>query len=373
MKVLFAINKLGIGGAETVTIHQANLIDKNKFEVYFGIMYATNQKNTLYHKLYIPENNIIHFNFSHLFDLKAFVRTYHFLKDKKIDIVSTGLFEANTAVRFAALFAGVPVIVATEHSRYHNKNLWQKIIDWFLSIFTDRIFAVSSEIALYTSKQEHIPSEKFTVLNQITDLSTQGLLTSEKIRSELVIPNNAFVAMTVGRFSPEKAQYRIIDIAESIVVGQNITDVYFLIVGYGPLEDELRKIVSDKKLEKYVKVVADPKQAKEYLIAGDIFLLTSDREGMPVAMLEAMYNGLPCIATRVGGVKDVLKDGEGGFIVEPLQISEMSKKVLWLKSHEKEREKMKMIAKQIAIKNNGDIRELENILEGLYVNKYSNK
>lgn len=371
-KILFGINKLGIGGAENVTIHQVNLIDKEKFDVYLGILYKTSQVNTLYDKIKIHPDKIVHFNFSNLFDLKASWRVYKFLKKNNIDIVSSGLFEANTVFRVAAFFAGTRVVLSTEHSSYYNKKFWQKKVDWFLSFLTDRIIAVSPQVAVFTSEQEGIAPSKFTVLNQISNFVLDGIYTRPEVFKRLQLPDDAFVAMTVGRLSPEKAQYRIIEIANKIVADFGRTNIHFVIVGFGPLEKSLREIIKEKKLEKYVKLAIDPKQAKEYLVAGDVFLLPSDREGMPVAMLEAMYNGLPSIASDVGGVSDVLNDG-GGFLIEKANTDEMAAKVLWLSDHREEYLKMKEEAKKAALKNVGNIKDLEDIIDSLYMSKKNSK
>ena len=84
-KILFTINKLGIGGAETVVVNQVNALSKSPdYDVYLGILYSTTQSNTLYHRLTLSENKIIHFKFSKLWDVQAFWRVYTFLKKEKI-------------------------------------------------------------------------------------------------------------------------------------------------------------------------------------------------------------------------------------------------------------------------------------------------
>ncbi len=361
-KILFAINKLGIGGAESVIVNQVNLIDKEKYDVFLGILYSTQKTTTFYHKLKLDDGKIKHFNFNKFFDLRAFLRVYKYLKDNKINVIVSSLFEANTIFRFAGLLAGVSVMISSEQSCYYNKSWWQKKVDWFLSFFTDCIIGVSQEVVNFTSEQENISIKKFKVLNQISDFSLKGIFDQDMLRKKFRIPSEAFVAITVGRLSPEKAQYRIIECADYIVNKKHIKDIYFLIVGYGVLKDDLIRKIKNKNLDKYVKVIVDPTRAKEYLVAGDIFLLTSDREGMPVAMLEAMHAGLPSIAFNVGGVGDVLSD-KSGFLIEQGDTKNMIEKIIWTKNNPKELSKMSSVARAAAIKNSGDIKELENIID----------
>ncbi|MFH1255407.1 MAG: glycosyltransferase [bacterium] len=373
IKILFAINKLGIGGAETVVVRQINNIDKTKFDVYLGLLYATDKKITLYDQLEIGREKIVHFGYASLFDFKAFRRTARFLKDNKIDAVIANLFEANTALRLAAILSRVKIIIITEHSCYFNKSLWQKIIDHILAYFTDIIFAVSAGVAEFTSKQEKINLKKIKILKQISDLKIKGIFKRDDLRKRLDIPRDASVAATIGRFSPEKAQYRIIDLADLIVNKRKNNKIYFAIVGYGALENELRENIKNKNLEKFVKIIVDPKNAKEYLAAADIFILTSDREGLPIAMLEAMAAGLPCAAFDVGGVKDILRDGENGRLVKLGDTDLMAGKIISLLEDSDELRRMGESAIKTAEENSGDIKELENLLGHLILVKAGKK
>lgn len=369
IKILFAINKLCIGGAENVVVSQVNTLNKNKFDVFLGLLYSTTRKTTLYDKLQIPNDRIIHFNFSDLFDIRAFWRVYKFLKREKIDIVIAHLFEANMTMRLAAILARVKIKLIVEHSCYFNKSLWQKIVDNFLAYFTDIVFGVSNEVVAFTSKQEKINLKKFKVLNQISNLSTQGLFSRDDLRKQLNIPQDALVAITLGRFSPEKAQYRIIDLADLIINKKENRKIYFVIIGYGPLENKLRGQIKEKKLEKFVKMVVDPQNAKEYLVIGDIFLLTSEREGLPVAMLEAMSSGLACLAFDVGGIKDILKNNKNGWLIDKSDIQAMAEKIFLLFQDLDKLNKMKQFSIQLAKEYSGSITELENLLEKLYQSK----
>ncbi len=104
-------------------------------------------------------------------------------------------------------------------------------------------------------------------------------------------------------------------------------------------------------------------------MVGDIFILTSDREGMPVAMLEAMNAGLACLAPDVGGIKDVLRHEENGWLIKPGDINSMVEKILLLSGDADRLNKMKQLSVKLAKESSGSITELENLLEKLYRNK----
>ena len=93
------------------------------------------------------------------------------------------------------------------------------------------------------------------------------------------------------------------------------TEVEFVLVGYGPLQDKI--LTLNKKLNYPVKIILDPLKAQEYLIMGDVFVLTSNREGLPMTMLEALYAGLIPLVPRVGGIPEIITDRVNGFLFDP--------------------------------------------------------
>jgi glycosyltransferase involved in cell wall biosynthesis len=366
--ILFLTNKLLIGGAEMVMLSQANSLDAEKYKVFFGLLYNTNQENTLYHKL--KTKRIFHFGFSRLFDIKGFFKFYRFLKKNKIEIIVSALFEANLVARILGRLVGVKIIISSEQSCYYNKSWWQKKVDLLLSYVTDVIIGVSEEVVKFTSQQENIPFKKFRVLDQISDLDINNLFSKEYLLKKFNLKESCFVCMNIGRFSPEKDQNRIIEIANEIVNKKNIKDMYFFIVGYGDLEKNLIDSIKKYKLEKNVKIVVDPKNAKEYLVLADLFLLTSDREGMPIVILEAMNSNLPCISSNVGGVKDIVKDGVNGYLVDNREVEDFVDRIIYLFNNKKIVSKMKLEAKKIVDNKKGRIDQLELIIDEQINKKY---
>ncbi len=359
-KILIIINKLTIGGAENVAITQANKLKERGYEIYFGLLYSTIKKENFYDLLNITDKNIIHFSFKRLFDLNAFIRVYRFLKSNKIDIVMGHLFEANTIIRIAAIFARTKKIFITEHSCYDIKSKWQILVDRILSVKTNKIFAVSNEVKDFTMKQEGISKNKIVVLNQISDLKLKNKFKRKELRKKYGISEDKLIVMTVGRMSPEKNQKDIIDIA--MQVNNKNKDIYFFIVGYGKEESKLRREIIKRKLEKNIKLIIDPKNAKEYLIMGDIFILTSNREGLPVALLEGMYNGLIGLSYDIGGISDIIINNKNGYLFNFGDIKKISDRIIFLNKNRIKIERMKKEAIKMAKDKNGKIDDLINII-----------
>jgi glycosyltransferase involved in cell wall biosynthesis len=90
-----------------------------------------------------------------------------------------------------------------------------------------------------------------------------------------------------------------------------------VLVGQGPLEEAIRSLVSDLGVEKSVLFAGAAGDVRPYLAAADLFVLSSDREGLPLVLLEAMSFGLPCVVSDVGGAREAVRNGVNGFVVPP--------------------------------------------------------
>lgn len=146
-------------------------------------------------------------------------------------------------------------------------------------------------------------------------------------RRRLDLRDDAVLVLGVGRLAPQKRFDRFIDTIAR--VGQHCT-VQAAIAGpeLGCL-DELRSQVARLGLDDRVRFLGSVPDARELMCASDIFLLSSDYEGMSNVVLEAMAAGVPCVTTRVNGVADLIQNGVTGIIAEP-EPDELSRHVLRL-------------------------------------------
>lgn len=119
-----------------------------------------------------------------------------------------------------------------------------------------------------------------------------------------------------------------------------------LIIGDGPLETELRATSEALGIAASVTFLGRAEDVRPYLELGDIFVLPSTWEGLPLVLLEAMAYGLPCVATDVGGNREVVVHGETGLIVKSGSPEELAEAALYLTEHKTERERMGLKARQ---------------------------
>jgi glycosyltransferase involved in cell wall biosynthesis len=130
------------------------------------------------------------------------------------------------------------------------------------------------------------------------------------------------VVGTVGNFTAKKDHRTLLTAIASLVTRR--PDVRLVLVGIGPLESELRAQVRDAGLEGMVLFTGLRDDVYALLPGFDVFALSSRHEGLPIALLEAMATGVPCVATSVGGIPEVVTDGIEGVLVEPGHAGELA-------------------------------------------------
>jgi len=133
---------------------------------------------------------------------------------------------------------------------------------------------------------------------------------SEK-RKELELSVDTAVIITVGELNANKNHIQVLEALSKL----NKTNFHYLIVGNGEDEQKLQKAVNELLLRDKVSFLGFRRDVPELLTASDVFILTSRREGLPKAVMEAMAVGLPIIATDVRGNRDLVKSGENGYLV----------------------------------------------------------
>jgi len=145
---------------------------------------------------------------------------------------------------------------------------------------------------------------------------------SEK-RKELGLSADTAVIITVGELNANKNHIQVLEALSKL----NKTNFHYLIVGNGKDEQKLQKAVNELMLRDKVSFLGFRRDVPELLTASDVFILTSRREGLPKAVMEAMAVGLPIIATDVRGNRDLVKSGENGYLV-PLNDVETTSQVI---------------------------------------------
>ena len=346
IKILFAIGRLSVGGAEKLLVKQLPVIDSRKFDPYLLTLFSE-QKDSFSSEIILEEKHWKKLNFLSLFDIFSWWELWGYLRREKFDAVVTSLFSANLIVRILAILSRVPVIVSYEHNLYPNKHRWQILVDWFLAKWTDKIIVDSEAVRKFTAGQENIPIENFLLMYIPPLLDLKIRKDPALVRQELGIPRDVPVILTVSRLVEEKGHRYLVEAAKN-VLGE-FPNVYFVIVGWGPLEESLKSQVSSLGLGDRV-FLPGRMDIQEVLPVADIYAEPAVMTDLPIAIMEAMRRGKPIVASFIGEIPVFVQDGKTGFLVKPENSIMLAKKIIQLLENRELGKKFGSAAEQVVRK-----------------------
>lgn len=330
IKILHIIKSLGRGGAEILLPESLHLHDKSRYD--FHYIYFLPWKDQMVRPIRDAGGKVTCFkaknNLQILFKYKKIIS---YCRKHQIDLIHCHLPWSGFLGRivFSRTKTAIPVIY-TEHNiqeRYHPATKWLNKVS-----FNAQSLALAVSEDVNRSIQEKIGpriSVK-TVLNGVnTDHFKRDENKRNEVRSRYGIPKDALVVGNVAVFRKQKnlkvwlqAFKRVSDV---------YPDVYGLLVGAGPEEDEIKVKIKELDLEEKVLLTGLQVETTTFFSAMDIFMMSSNFEGLPIALLEAMSMKCAVVSTKAGGVVEVVKNGRDGLLGETedfLMLSENCKKLI---------------------------------------------
>jgi len=245
-------------------------------------------------------------------DPSAFWRLKKHLSATAPDLVQTWLFAANCYGRAAAWAAGVPVIVGGERCVDPWKQSHELFLDRVLARKSARIVVNSSGVSDFY-RRKGIPAEKFVVIPNGVELASAPSRTRADVLAELQLPPHARLLGAVGRLWRQKRMDDLIWATDLLKVIRD--DVHLLIIGDGPLRDQLEWFRRQVEIEDKVHFLGHRADIPDLLPHFDVCLLSSEYEGLPNVLMEAMAAGVPVVGSDIAGTRDLVINGETGYLV----------------------------------------------------------
>lgn len=316
--------------------HEIDVITSDSFSKLKNNAFILNNKISVY-DVDIPRK------FSPWGLFKAYSTMYELFKGLKPDVIHTHSPFASLIARRAASGAKVPNIINTSHGFYFTDNM-----NWFKKHFfqwleksvarkhTDYLFTVNSEDMDYALKHNFIDKDRIINLQSIgvdTKIKFNPLRIHEEIkkhlRDELNIAENDKVFTFTGRIVEEKG---IIDLLQAFaMINKKYANSKLLLIGETPgrdkdeaFEEKIQTLIRTNKLENVCLRLGFRADIPELLSITDVFVLPSNKEGMPISSLEALSMGIPVVGTNIRGLREEVIEGKTGYLVPLQKIRELS-------------------------------------------------
>jgi len=358
IKVLHVITLSELGGAQKVVYHIVAGLPAEQFEVTVACAPGGELVNWLIdlpqsiHVVEIPE---LKRDISPLNDLKALWKLYSLMKKEDFHIVHCHSSKAGILGRLAAWLAGVPKIYFTVHgwgiNEYQSRPV-RFFYEWaerLAGAVSTKVVCVSeSDLAKGRSLRLAADGKFCVIYNGLPEAQKrEGIL-----RGELDIKEEDIIIGTVARLAPQKAPLFLLELAAQMITrpdrGPGEGQLYFVIIGDGPLRSECEEFINAKGLNGRVFLLGAREEAAELVRDFDVFVLFSRWEGLPLTIIEAMQAGCPVVANAVGGVGELVVHQKTGCLINELDLKAAEKALRDLISSRDKRLSMGELGRQRA-------------------------
>lgn len=363
VRILYVIGQLGVGGAERQLIYLASNLDKNRYEVLVCCFSAQTELLPLLEKagiqtVILPQ--VMRPDMTRPFKLYQLVRSFN------PDLIHSYLFVANTWSRIIGALVNIPVVLSERNSE-PKKALYMRMIDRSLSRLGTCLIANSHAGARRVIQNNEFPSKKVFVVNNGVVLQNLQLLSEEEqcsLISKLGLAENNRLIGVIARLAVQKNHKLLFDAYK--LLREQHTDLSLLCIGDGPLRGELQAYAKTLGIDNGVIFTGNRDDIPEILSVLDVLVLSSNWEGLPNVILEAMAARCPVVATNVGGVSEVITNGVTGWLTKPGDKYQLAEKIHFVLTHPEEVDRVKehafeFVAKNFSVRNM--VSETEKIYE----------
>jgi len=349
-RVIHIITRLDKGGSAETTLHIVSSLNMEKYDVFLahGLSRESNmsimEKEVVESDLLLAEAKGVRVfalpslvrRLSFKNDLLAFINIYRLIKRIRPHIVHTHTSKAGLLGRLASFLARVPIIIHTPHGHvfhsYYGPVMTKVFVfaEKILSFITDKITALTNR-----ERDEHLEEgiasiEKYVVIHSgvMLDRLMNMNIDAGAVRGEFGIAQDSNVIGVVGRLVPIKGHKYLVSAAKRII--KEFRNTVFVFVGDGYLSSRLERQAESVGVRKNIIFTGWRKDAVEILDLFDILVLPSLNEGMGKVLVEGMALGKPIIASNVGGIIDLVRNGENGILVPPGDSDALGEAILQL-------------------------------------------
>jgi glycosyltransferase involved in cell wall biosynthesis len=351
------------GGAEEVVANIARRLDRDLFRPIVGCLWWG---GTYADELVEEGFDVFILGQKDVGPLRAHRKLTDLFRRERVVICHTHMFMSNAWGRVAALRARVPVVVATEHLVREFINPGKHLVpDLLLSWATDRIVTVSERVRQsYLSGSGISPKKLVTIYNGIDIDRFTEAEPDAALRPELGLDGAGPVVGVVARFVEQKGHVHLLEAAREVV--RERPDVRFLLLGDGPLRGLLIERAREYGIADNLIFAGIRHDMPRVYPHMDVSVLSSLAEGFSITLLESMASGIPAVVTDVGGNREIVDDGENGFLVPPGSPRALADRILLLLGDPGRRKLMGSRARRRVVEGGFTVHQFIRNTEALY-------
>ncbi len=307
-KILYVINNLGVGGAENVLLGLAGGLDRSRYE---PVVVCVGRNHAMVSKFAEADVPIRCLNAAFQADPRGYTRLLEIAREERPNVIHGFMWRANMLARYVGQQLNGTRVVTSEHSMHFDGPLraWANRRTAGMSA---AVVCVSKAVMRHMRDRVGLPERLLRVIYNGVDISRfVPVEETDSIREHLGLPTDRPIVGTVARHTEEKRLERFVQAAEAIA--HECPDAVFVTCGDGPTLPTIRAMADQRSVD--LRLLGRRDDVPSVLAALDIFTLTSAKEGLPVAVIEAMAVERPIVSMVVGGVTEIMRDGVDGVLV----------------------------------------------------------
>lgn len=327
-KILHVVISMVVGGAERL------VYDMVRYPAFAGnppVVCCLNEIGELGEKLLQEGYQVHSLNRREGLDYSVVSRISEIIRQNRITVVHAHQYSPLFYAVPAALFAGRVKLVYTEHGRFFpERSSWKRtLFNPLLAMGVDHLVSISKATAQAMATYDNLPLHRIKVIHNGIDCSVMNpAIDKRSKRQELGLSGTCRVIGTAARLNSIKNIQMMLRVFKLVL--QQVPDTCLVIAGQGEEEERLKTMASELGISDQVKFIGLRFDLPEVYLFFDVFLLTSFSEGISVTLLESMASGVPSVVTDVGGNREVVVEGETGYLVPVDDVESMAKTVCGL-------------------------------------------
>lgn len=347
IRVLHCIETIATGGVEQIRLTLVRGLPKEKFT---HKIICTWKGGAVADSLESEGVELIPIGgFKHPLEWQKHQKVLQVIEEYKPHIIHGAIFEGMSMAAIGGFLGNIPIVILEETSFPSTRSKKAVLLQRLFVKSSNVIIGIAPTVVKYLKNVVKVPDSKLRLINNGVNIPREvNPIELEELKGKLGIVNGDFVIGSSGRFINEVKRFT--DILEAIhLIGDQ--RIKLLLLGQGEDEKLIIQKAKDLRIENQLIMAGFRSETAPFYQLMDVFCIVSSHEGFGLVAAEAMMHGLPVIATKVGGLQDIVEEGETGYLVPPNSPKSIAEKIVLLIQSKELRNKLGKKGRQRALQH----------------------